>query len=65
MWQKNSVFPVWAVALVIAAAAPLFVRLLADQIEKRVRERTEPIAAELARGRTFRRSKVARIVSRP
>jgi hypothetical protein len=49
MWQKNSVFPIWAVALVIAAAAPLLVRILADQIEKRVRERTEPVVAELGR----------------
>lgn len=47
MWQKIGVFPVWAVALVVAAAAPLLVRLFADWITRRVRERTEPIAAAL------------------
>jgi hypothetical protein len=47
MWQKNRVFPVWAVALVIAAAAPLLVRWIGDQIEKRARDRTAPIAAAL------------------
>jgi len=49
MWQKNGVFPVWAVALVVAAAAPFLVRFVADRIERRVRERTAPVAAEIAR----------------
>jgi hypothetical protein len=51
MWQKNRVFPVWAVALVVAAAAPLAVRWIGDRIEKRARERTAPIAAALTKGR--------------
>lgn len=49
MWQKNGVFPVWAVALVVAAAAPLLVRFIANEVERRVRERTAPVAAEIAR----------------
>lgn len=49
MWQKNGVLSVWVVALVVAAAAPLLVRLASDRVERAVRERTEPVAAEVAR----------------
>jgi hypothetical protein len=45
MWQKGFVFPVWLIALVLAAAAPFFVRLIASELERRARERTAPIAA--------------------
>lgn len=34
-------FPIWAVALVLAATAPVIVRLLADAIAERARRRTE------------------------
>jgi hypothetical protein len=37
--------PVWIVALVLAAGAPWFVRVLADRLELRVRKRTEELIA--------------------
>jgi hypothetical protein len=43
--------PVWIVALVLAAGAPWFVRVLADRLELRVRKRTEELIAR-ARART-------------
>lgn len=47
--------PLWAVALVVAAAAPLVVRHVADAMERAARERTEAAlgranAAERAAG---------------
>ena len=39
LWQS-----VWIVALALAAAAPWFVRLLAERFEARVRSRTEALA---------------------
>jgi hypothetical protein len=34
-------FPIWAVALVLAATAPVIVRLVADAYAERARRRTE------------------------
>jgi hypothetical protein len=39
--------PVWLVAIAAAAAAPMCVRLYANTVEKRVRERTERLLAEV------------------
>jgi hypothetical protein len=44
--------PVWIVALVLAAAAPWFVRAFADLLELRVRKRTEALIAR-ARARSL------------
>jgi hypothetical protein len=41
--------PVWIVALVLAAGAPWFVRVLADRLELRVRKRTEELIARARR----------------
>jgi hypothetical protein len=38
--------PVWLVAIAAAAAAPICVRLFANTVEKRVRQRTERILAD-------------------
>lgn len=54
MWQKGVVFPVWIVALVLAAAAPLCVRLIANELERRTRERTDPVVAEIKRAKKRR-----------
>ncbi len=37
--------PVWLAALLLAAAAPTIVRLVADGIERRVRRRTDVVLA--------------------
>ena len=34
-------FPIWAVALVLAATAPVIVRVVADAFAERARKRTE------------------------
>jgi len=47
IWQNQTVFPVWLIALVLAAAAPVFVRLIASVLEKNARERTAAVAAEI------------------
>jgi hypothetical protein len=47
MWQKDLVFPVWVVALVLASAAPFIVRLIISQLERRVRERTSSVVVEI------------------
>jgi hypothetical protein len=37
--------PVWVIALVLAVGAPWFARVLADQLELRVRRRTQALVA--------------------
>jgi hypothetical protein len=51
MWQKEHVFPVWVIALVMAALSPLIVRFIASELERRARDRTEPIVAEINRAK--------------
>lgn len=41
--------PVWLVALVLAGAAPLVVRLLGDRLARQLGDRTDKIVAELGR----------------
>jgi hypothetical protein len=41
--------PVWLVALVVAGAAPLVVRLVVDRVTRRLEERTDKVTAEIAR----------------
>jgi hypothetical protein len=45
MSESMSAIPVWAVALVFAAAAPFLVRALERALERRVRNRTREIFA--------------------
>jgi hypothetical protein len=54
MWQIKHVtdlsnVPAWAVALVIGAAAPGCVRLVADAVERRAKKRTADLIAEVDR----------------
>ena len=59
MWQKDIVFPIWVVAIVLAAVAPFFVRLLTSELERRTRERTEPVIAEIELAKRKRKSRDA------
>ena len=46
--------PIWAIALVLAAAAPMIVRVLADGLEAKVKRQTEATLASARRGRASR-----------
>ena len=41
--------PIWLVALVVAGAAPLVVRLVVDRATRRLELRTDKVTAEVAR----------------
>lgn len=52
--------PVWLVALVLAGAAPLVVRLLGDGLARRLAARTDKIAAEIGRAARKRQAAARR-----
>ncbi|GEM_PF-5380280 len=52
LWHNTVMgFPIWALALVVAATSPMIVRYVADVMEARVKRRTEVVIAKLGLAR--------------